>query len=67
MLGLILETQLITILYKMTLDKKKFELSLDVLSRFFIDPLFDPVYVDKEINAVHSEFEGTFVDEEKHF
>jgi secreted Zn-dependent insulinase-like peptidase len=38
-----------------------------VLSRFFIDPLIDPVYVDKEIQAVHSEFEGTFNDEERHF
>ena len=28
---------------------------LDIFSRFFIDPLFDKKYVDKEINAVNNE------------
>ena len=47
--GRILTTPLITTLFKMRLVYKKFIHSLEVLSRFFIDPLMDPVYIDKEI------------------
>ncbi len=36
---------------------KHFPKGLDIFSRFFIDPLFDPKYVMKEINSVNSEFE----------
>ena len=34
------------------------EPALDRFSQFFISPLFDPDYVDRERNAVHSEFES---------
>ena len=32
-----------------------FEKSIDIISRFFIDPLFDKGSVDREINAIESE------------
>ena len=31
---------------------------LEIWSRFFIDPLFDPSSTQKEINAVNSEYEN---------
>ena len=36
--------------YKINSDK--FEHSLDIFSRFFIDPLFSAEYVEKEVNSV---------------
>jgi insulysin len=39
---------------------------LDVFSHFFIDPLLDPKSVNKEVNAVNSEYEiGVSGDERK--
>jgi len=35
-------------------DNGLFEI-IDIFSRFFIDPLFDEKYINKEINAVHNE------------
>ncbi|AOE49439.1 insulinase family protein [Kangiella sediminilitoris] len=42
--------------YFFQIDNNQLEPALDRFSRFFIDPLFDPKYVQKERNAVHSEY-----------
>lgn len=42
--------------YYFQIDNGALEPALDRFSRFFIDPLFDPKYVDKERNAVNSEY-----------
>ncbi|WP_223671157.1 insulinase family protein [Kangiella shandongensis] len=42
--------------YFFQIDNNYLEPALDRFSRFFIDPLFDPKYVQKERNAVHSEY-----------
>lgn len=42
--------------YYFQIDNGSLEPALDRFSRFFIDPLFDPQYVDKERNAVNSEY-----------
>lgn len=42
--------------YFFQIDNEQLEPALDRFSRFFIDPLFDPKYVQKERNAVHSEY-----------
>ncbi|KAJ1845875.1 metalloprotease, partial [Coemansia sp. RSA 2703] len=39
--------------------------ALDRLSRFFIDPLMDPDCVDREINAVHSEYVSKLQDDSR--
>lgn len=43
-----------TVYYFSVLDNS-FEKSMDIFSRFFIDPLFDKNSVDREINAIESE------------
>jgi len=43
-----------TVYYFTVLDDS-FEKSMDIFSRFFIDPLFDENSVDREINAIESE------------
>lgn len=40
-----------------------FEGALDRFSRFFIAPLFDPTYVEREVNAVHSEYQSKLQNE----
>lgn len=42
--------------YFFSIDNAQFEPALDRFSRFFIDPLFDAEFVDKERNAVESEY-----------
>ncbi len=42
--------------YFFQIDNDYLEPALDRFSRFFIDPLFSPEYVEKERNAVHSEY-----------
>ncbi|NVJ68394.1 MAG: insulinase family protein [Gammaproteobacteria bacterium] len=42
--------------YFFQIDNDYLEPALDRFSRFFIDPLFDPEFVQKERNAVHSEY-----------
>jgi len=42
--------------YFFSIDNAQLEPALDRLSRFFIDPLFEPEFVDKERNAVESEY-----------
>lgn len=39
------------------IHKDYFEKSLDIFSQFFIQPLFDSKYINKEVNSVNSEFE----------
>ena len=41
--------------YHLSVYNKFLDKALDMFSRFFIDPLFDPESVKKEIQAVHSE------------
>jgi insulysin len=43
--------------YHMDIKHDAFEGGLDRLSQFFIAPLFDKTYTDREINAVNSEFQ----------
>ena len=49
------------------IKKEKFLESLDVFINFFIKPLFKEEFVDKEVNAVNSEFEKNVHSEEKKF
>ncbi len=44
--------------YFFDVDAKKLDLALDRFSQFFIAPLFDAEYVDRERNAVHSEYQA---------
>ena len=41
--------------YYFTVQTEYLEEMIDIFSRFFIDPLFDPDCVDREMNAVNSE------------
>jgi len=41
--------------YYYKIQHQAFEHSLEIFSRFFIDPLLTPDAVDREVNAVHSE------------
>lgn len=42
-----------------------FESALDRFSRFFVAPTLDPEYVDREINAIHSEYQSKLKDESR--
>lgn len=42
--------------YFFDVDNKHFEQALDRFAQFFMSPLFDEKYVERERNAVHSEF-----------
>ena len=42
--------------YFFDVENKHFEQALDRFAQFFISPLFDEKYVERERNAVHSEF-----------
>lgn len=44
--------------YFFDIDPEKFEFALDRFSRFFVAPLFNSEYVDREKNAVHSEYKA---------
>src|SRR5690606_4911268 len=44
--------------YYFDIDKGWLEEALDRFSQFFIAPLFTPEYVDRERNAVHSEYQS---------
>ena len=39
------------------INKDNFPKALDIFSQFFIEPLFNATYVEKEVNSVNSEFE----------
>ena len=42
-----------------------FERALDIFSRFFIDPLLSPDKINKEINAVNSEYEKNLINDDR--
>jgi insulysin len=48
--------------YFFSLNPKALEPALDRFSRFFIAPTLDPAYVDREVNAVHSEYQSKLRD-----
>lgn len=47
--------------------QSKFVEALDRTANFFIEPLFDQKYVDKELNAVDSEYKEDFSDDQWRF
>jgi secreted Zn-dependent insulinase-like peptidase len=44
--------------YFFDIENKSLEPMLDRFSQFFISPLFNPEFVEREKNAVHSEYLG---------
>lgn len=46
--------------YYLEIHSGKFEDALNRLSRFFVNPLFDTSYVEREKNAVHNEYNMRF-------
>lgn len=46
--------------YYFDICSKQFEHALDVFAHFFIDPIFNGEMIEREVNAVDSEFYGTF-------
>ena len=42
--------------YYFNIGNSSFKEGLDIFSQFFLSPLLDPKYVEKEMNAVNSEF-----------
>lgn len=42
--------------YVLQINNKHFKEALDIFSQFFIEPLFSPECLEKEVNAVNSEF-----------
>lgn len=49
--------------YFFDIDSAQLEPALDRFAQFFIAPLLDPSYVERERNAVHSEFRARFKDD----
>ncbi|KAJ1822793.1 metalloprotease [Coemansia sp. RSA 2599] len=49
--------------YFFAVDNSALEGGLDRLSRFFIDPLMDPDCIDRELNAIESEFRSKLQDD----
>ncbi len=49
--------------YFFDIDASHFEGALDRFARFFVAPLFNETYVDKERNAVHSEYQAKIQDD----
>jgi secreted Zn-dependent insulinase-like peptidase len=49
--------------YYFDVDHKKLDDALDRFSQFFVAPLFDETYVDRERNAVHSEYQASLRDD----
>jgi len=50
--------------YFFDIDKDYLEPALDRFAQFFIAPLFTPAYVDREKNAVHSEYQSRKKDDD---
>jgi secreted Zn-dependent insulinase-like peptidase len=50
--------------YFFDIDEDYLEPALDRFAQFFIDPLFTPEYVDREKNAVHSEYQSRKKDDD---
>jgi len=51
--------------YFFDIDVNRLEEALDRFSQFFVAPLFDTVYVDRERNAVHSEYQAKIKDDSR--
>ena len=51
--------------YFFDIHYSEFENALDIFSRFFIDPLLSSEKIDKEINAVNSEYEKNLISDNK--
>ncbi len=51
--------------YYFSIGTAHFEPALERFSRFFIDPTFDPLYVDRERSVVHSEYQARKKDESR--
>lgn len=49
--------------YGFSVPKQAFSGALDRFSHFFIDPLFTPSAIQREVNAVHHEFEDSIEDD----
>jgi insulysin len=43
--------------YYFKIDRNYFPNAMEIFSRFFIDPLFNSTFIEKEINSVNSEYE----------
>jgi len=56
-----------TVYYLSFYGQKDIELIFDMFSRFFIDPLFNENAVDREINAINSEYIINYTNESWHF
>ncbi|WP_028669505.1 insulinase family protein [Saccharospirillum impatiens] len=52
-------------LYYFDIDAEHLEPALDRLAQFFIAPLFDASYIEREINAVQSEFTASLQDDNR--
>lgn len=52
-------------LYYFDIDAEHLEPALDRLAQFFIAPLFDASYIEREINAVQSEFTASLQDDSR--
>ena len=51
--------------YFFDIDPESFEPALDRFSQFFVAPLFTEAYVEREKNAVHSEYKAKIKDERR--
>ena len=49
--------------YYFEVQPDQFEPTLDRFARFFVHPLLDPQYIDREKNAVHSEYRARIKNE----
>jgi len=49
--------------YYFTIKNSKLKKGLEIFSKFFIEPLFSPDGIEKEINAVNSESTGNMNNE----
>jgi insulysin len=50
-------TKMNTTIFQFKVDKESFNDAFDIFSRFFIDPLILPDFVEKEMNSVNSEYQ----------
>jgi insulysin len=49
--------------YHFNINTDKFEKALDIFAYFFIDPLFDKIFVESEVHAVNSEHQKNVTDD----
>jgi secreted Zn-dependent insulinase-like peptidase len=53
--------------YYFSIENGKYLEALDIFREFFINPLLDKQYVDKEMNAVDSEFKNSLTSDPHRF